>query len=93
MKVDINSKININIISKVVYASSFGVGGNNEELRLIVVNSKLVNNEEDIELINESDLQIVMNYNTAVKLNSLLTEYIGKNMMLLFMGGYYCIAA
>ena len=93
MKVDINSKININIISKVVYASSFGVGGNNEELRLIVVNSKLVNNEEDIELINESDLQIVMNYNTAVKLNSLLTEYIGKNMMLLIMGGYYCIAA
>ena len=77
--VDIKSKINIKEDSKIVYASSFGVGGNNEELRLIVVNSKLVNDGDDIDLINESDLQILMNYNTAIKLNKLLSKYIAKN--------------
>ena len=77
--VDIKSKINIKEDSKIVYASSFGVGGNNEELRLIVVNNKLVNGGDDIELVNESDLQIVMNYNTAIKLNKLLNKYIAKN--------------
>lgn len=77
--VDIKSKINIKDDSKVVYASSFGVGGNNEELRLIVVNNKLVNDGDDIDLINESDLQIIMNYSTAIKLNKLLNKYIAKN--------------
>ena len=77
--VNVKSKINIDDNSKVVYASSFGVGGNNEELRLIVINDKLVNNGEDVELINESDLQIVMNYNTAIKLNQLLNKYISQN--------------
>ena len=77
--VDIKSGINIDDDSKVVYASSFGVGGNNEELRLIVINNKLVNDGEEVELINESDLQIVMNYNTAIKLNKLLNKYISKN--------------
>lgn len=77
--VDVKSKINIDDNSKVVYASSFGVGGNNEELRLIVINDKLVNNGDDVELINESDLQIVMNYNTAIKLNQLLNKYIRQN--------------
>ena len=76
--VNVKSKINIDDNSKVVYASSFGVGGNNEELRLIVINDKLVNNGEDVELINESDLQIVMNYNTAIKLNKLLNKYINQ---------------
>ena len=77
--VDIKSKINIKDDSKVVYASSFGVGGNNEELRLIVVNNKLVNDGDDIDLINESDLLIIMNYSTAIKLNKLLNKYIAKN--------------
>lgn len=77
--VDIKSKINIDEDSEVVYASSFGVGGNNEEIRLIVVNSKLVSEDGDIELINESDLQIVMNYTTAIKLNQLLNKYLAKN--------------
>lgn len=77
--VNVKSKINIDDNSKVVYASSFGVGGNNEELRLIVIKDKLVNNGEDVELINESDLQIVMNYNTAIKLNQLLNKYISQN--------------
>lgn len=77
--VDIKSKINIDENSKVVYASSFGVGGNNEELRLIVINNKLVNDGDDVGLINESDLQIVMNYNTAIKLNKLLSKYIAQN--------------
>ena len=36
--VDIKSKINIDEDSDVIYASSFAVGGNNEELRLIVIN-------------------------------------------------------
>ena len=77
--VGVKSKINIKEDSKIVYASSFGVGGNNEEIRLIVVNNKLVNDGDDIELVNESDLQIVMNYNTAIKLNKLLNKYIVKN--------------
>lgn len=77
--VGVKSKIIIDDNSKVVYASSFGVGGNNEELRLIVIKDKLVNGDEDIELINESDLQIVMNYNTAIKLNRLLNKYISQN--------------
>lgn len=77
--VDIKPKINLDENSKVVYASSFGVGGNNEELRLIVINNKLVNNGEDVELISESDLQIVMNYTTAIKLNKLLNKYISQN--------------
>lgn len=77
--VSIKSKISIDENSKVVYASSFGVGGNNEELRLIVINNKLVNDGESIELVNESDLQIVMNYKTAIKLNQLLNKYIKQN--------------
>ena len=74
--VDIKSKINIDEDSDVIYASSFAVGGNNEELRL---NNKLVNDGDDIELINESYLQIVMNYNTAIKLNKLINKYIAQN--------------
>ena len=35
--------------------------------------------KKEVELINESDLQIVMNYNTAIKLNKLLNKYISKN--------------
>lgn len=76
--VDVKSKINIKEDSKVVYASSFGVGGNNDEIRLIVVNNKLVNDGDDVELVNESDLQIIMNYGTAVKLSRLLNRHIGK---------------
>ena len=78
-KVNIKSKINIKEDSKIVHASSFGVGGNNEELRLIVINNKLVNDGDDIQLVNESDLQITMNYNTAIKLNNLLNKYIAQN--------------
>ena len=77
--VNVKSKINIDDDSKVVHASSFGVGGNMEEIRLIVINNKLVNDGDDIELINESDLQIVMNYNTAIKLYKLLGKYIAQN--------------
>ena len=77
--VNVISKINIKKDSKIIYASSFGVGGNNDEIRLIVVNNKLVNDGDDIELINESDLQIVMNYNTAIKLNKLLNKHIAQN--------------
>lgn len=77
--VNIKSKISIDDDSKVVHASSFGVGGNNEEIRLIVINNKLVNDGDDIELINESDLQITMNYNTAIKLNKLLSKHIAQN--------------
>ena len=77
--VNIKSKINIDDDSEVVHASSFGVGGDNEEIRLIVVKNKLVNDGDDIQLVNESDLQISMNYNTAIKLNQLLSKYIAKN--------------
>ena len=78
-KVNVKSKINIRQDSKTVHASSFGVGGNGEELRLIVINNKLVNDGDDLQLVNESDLQITMNYNTAIKLSQLLNKYISQN--------------
>ena len=42
-EIQINSSINIKDESKVIHASSFGVGGDDEEVRLIIVNNKLIN--------------------------------------------------
>lgn len=68
--------VKINSGSKVVYASSFGVGGLNEEIRIIVCEKKLVSEENSFKLINESDLQIIMNKKTAMDLKNLLEKYI-----------------
>lgn len=72
------NKIDLNISkdSEVVYASDCGVGANSEEIRLIIVNNKLISDDNSFKLVSESDLQIVMNHNTALKLRNLLNEYI-----------------
>lgn len=61
--------------SKVVHASSFGVGGSNDEIRIIVCKKKLINEKDSFKLINESDLQITMNKETAIDLKNLLERY------------------
>lgn len=65
----------INKDSKVVSASSFGVGGVNDEIRIIVCDKKLVSDESGFKLINESNLQIIMNKETAIGLKNLLEKY------------------
>lgn len=74
-EIQINSSINIKDESKVIHASSFGVGGDDEEVRLIIVNNKLINKNDNFELISESDLQIVMSPTTAMKLKDMLENY------------------
>ena len=74
-EIQINSSINIKDESKVIHASSFGVGGDDEEVRLIIVNNKLINIYDNFELISESDLQIVMSPATAMKLKDMLENY------------------
>lgn len=70
--------VKINEDSKVVHASSFGVGGANDEIRIIICDKKLITDEDGFKLINESDLQIVMDKKTANDLKSLLEEYTEK---------------
>lgn len=74
-EIQINSNINIKTESEVIHASSFGVGGDDEEVRLIIVNNKLINKNDNFELISESDLQIVMSPATAIKLKDMLENY------------------
>lgn len=74
-EIQINSSINIKDESKVIHASSFGVEGDDEEVRLIIVNNKLINKNDNFELISESDLQIVMSPATAMKLKDMLENY------------------
>lgn len=71
-----DEKVKINKESKVVHASSFGVGGANEEIRVIVCDKKLISEGDDFKLINASDLQIVMDKKTAIDLKNLLEQYI-----------------
>ena len=66
----------INEDSKVVYASSFGVGGDGDEIRVIVFDKKLISHENNFKLINSSDLQIVMDKKRAIDLKNLLEQYI-----------------
>lgn len=69
--------VKINEDSKVVYASSFGVGGANDEIRIIVCDKKLINEKNGFKLISESDLQIVMSKKAAKDLKNLLERYVG----------------
>ena len=62
--------------SKVVHASSLGVGGANDEIRIIICEKKLINDKKEFKMINESDLQIVMDKKTAIDLKTLLEKYI-----------------
>lgn len=68
--------VRINKDSKVVHASSVGVGGVNDEIRVIICDKKLITEESEFKLVNESDLQIVMNKKTAHDLINLLKQYL-----------------
>ena len=72
----IKKGVRINPNCDIHYASSVGVGEDNDEIRLIFVNKKLVNNEDDIELVNESNLQVILNRNAAIGLKELLCKYL-----------------
>ena len=69
--------ITINPKSKVVTTSHIGVGGDDNEIMIILVNKKLNNDENgNLEIIHESDMQIILNKNTATELKNLLEKYI-----------------
>ena len=75
-----NIQINKNIIidpdSELIYASSVGVGADNEEVRLILFNKRLTSDGENIEILNESDTQIILNRPAAFKLKELLDQHL-----------------
>ena len=77
-KIDIPIKkgVRINPNSDIHEAPTVGVGEDNDEIRSIFVNKKLVNNEDDIELVNESNLQVILNRNAAIGLKELLCKYL-----------------
>lgn len=57
-------------------SSSVGVGADNEEIRLIFFNKRLISNGDNVEIVNESDTQIVLSRSAAIKLNKLLKKYL-----------------
>lgn len=75
----IKKNMEIDPDSEIIYSSSVAVGGDEEEVRLILFNKRLVSTEEGIEMITESDTQIVLNRSTADKLKDLLTDYLNEN--------------
>jgi len=74
--IPIKKGVKINPNSQLLYASSVGVGEDNDEIRLIFVNKKLVNGEDKIEMVNESNLQVILNRNAAIGLKDLLNQYL-----------------
>ena len=69
--------IKINSNSKVLNISKVGVGGDENEIMIILLNKKLTNDEnEDLEIIYESDIQVILNKTTAKELKELLEKYI-----------------
>ena len=75
----IKKNMEIDPDSEIIYSSSVAVGGDEEEVRLILFNKRLASTEEGIEMITESDTQIVLNRSTADKLKDLLKEYLKEN--------------
>lgn len=75
----IKKNMEIDPDSEIIYSSSVAVGGDEEEVRVILFNKRLASTEEGIEMITESDTQIVMNRSTAAKLKDLLSEYLKED--------------
>lgn len=75
-----NIQVNKNMIidpdSELIYASSVGVGADDEEIRLILFNKRLTSDGENIEIINKSDTQIILNRSAAFKLKELLDQHL-----------------
>ena len=74
--IQINKNMMIDPDSEIVYASSIGVGGDDEEIRLILFNKRLISNDEGMEIINESDTQVILNRSSAMKLRDLLIKHL-----------------
>ena len=62
--------------SEIIYASSVGVGADDDEIRLILFNKRLTSDGKNIEVVNESDTQIILNKTTALKLKELLEQHL-----------------
>lgn len=74
--IQVNKNMIINSDSEIIYASSVGVGADDDEVRLILFNKRLTSDGENIEIINESDTQIILNKTTALKLKELLEQHL-----------------
>ena len=72
--IPVNENMIIDPDSEIIYASSVGVGADDEEIRLILFNKRLTSDGENIEIINESDTQIILNKTAALKLKELLEQ-------------------
>ena len=75
--IPVNKNMIIDSDSEIIYASSVGVGADDEEVRLILFNKRLTSDGENIEIINESDTQIILNKSAALKLKELLEQHLG----------------
>lgn len=73
--IQFDENVKISKDSKVVHASSVGVGGADDEIRIIICDKKLIGENDSFKLMLESDLQIVMDKKTAVDLKNLLDQY------------------
>jgi len=76
--IQVNGNMIIDPDSELLYASSIGIGGDDEEVRLILFNKRLISNEGEMEIITESDTQIILNKTCARRLNQLLTQYLSE---------------
>lgn len=74
--IQINKDMIIDPDSELIYASSVGVGADDEEVRLILFNKRLTSEGENIEIINESHTQIILNKSAAFKLKELLDQHL-----------------
>jgi len=74
--IPVNKNIIIDPDSEIIYASSVGVGTDDDEIRLILFNKRLTSDGGNIEVINESDTQIILNKTTALKLKELLEQHL-----------------
>ena len=76
--IPISKDLIINPESTIKYASSVGVGEDGNEIRLIIINKRLINKNDELEMINESDLQVILNRNTAIELKNILNQYLNE---------------
>jgi hypothetical protein len=74
--IPVNKNMIIDPDSEIIYASSVGVGADDDEIRLILFNKRLTSDGENIEVVNESDTQIILNKTTALKLKELLEQHL-----------------
>ena len=74
--IPVNKSMIIDPDSEIIYASSVGVGADDDEIRLILFNKRLTSDGGNIEVINESDTQIILNKTTALKLKELLEQHL-----------------